>query len=210
MHFKKFLISILLIFSLTACGKKTVTTDESGFLPDEDFGSQVDSYTDTLQNAVVKFSQNYTLGQTFKVNYKTYNPDGVGQAEFKAESIKVVDSVADRTPSEGKKLVLVKIAVKGNAKNTGEPGNFNQIGQHPSPQFILVDPDQNLSYVETTYFSDAYTADNKLFELSKITLDHEIWVNTALVFEINQDLAPNLAFRFTNPDGQTEFYDLAD
>lgn len=208
MDIKKFLFLSVIIFSLFACGQDTANRDEAGFLQDDDFGSDIGSYTDSLSNIPINFSQSYDLGQTFKVDYKTYNPDGVGQAEFKAESVKVVDSVADRTANEGKKLVLVKIAVKGDSNNKGEPSNFNQIGDHPSPQFVIVDPDQNLSLVETTYYSDAYTADNDLFELSKITLDHEVWVNTALVFEIDSDLEPHLAFRFTNPDGINQFYDI--
>ena len=117
-------------------------------------------------------------------------------------------SVAGRTPNEGKKLVLAEISVKGNPKNQGNPSNFNQVGEHPSPQFVLVDPKASRNYVEETYYSDAYTVDKKLFELSKITLDHDQWVHTAIVFEVSQNLAPDLAFRFTNPEGKTEFYDI--
>jgi len=74
----------------------------------------------------------------------------------------------------------------------------------------MVDKNNKTSLVEDTYYSDAYTQFKDLFELSKITMDHNQWVNTALVFELEADKQADLAFMFTNLEGKTEFYDIAD
>ena len=41
-------------------------------------------------------------------------------------------------------------------------------------------------------------------------MDQEEWINTAIVFEIDSDKIADLAFRFTNSQAETEFYDIAD
>lgn len=203
-------LSLILIssFVLSACNKSTDFSDDTevGFSNEEEILEEVNVYSDSLANAKIDITQNYKLNQEFKVQYLTKNPAGQGSAQFKARSLKEVDSVDERTASEGNKLVLVEISVRGDTTNKGEPSTFNQIGDNPSPQFVLIDQKNNRSYVEETYYSDVYTKANDLFELSKITLDHDQWVNTALVFEIPQDLSPVLAFRFTNLEGQPEFY----
>lgn len=198
-------LSVLLFsaFTLSGCGKKSDVT----FSADSETGEVV-PYVDEKANEKINITQSYGLNQEFKVQYKTSNPDGQGTAQFKAQSIKEIDMAGKRTPEEGKKLVLVEIAIKGTSTNKGEPSNFNQIGDTPSPQFVIIDKNNNKSYVEETYYSDGYTADKNLFELTKITLDHEQLVNTAIVFQIDKNLEPNLAFRFTNLDGKTEFYDI--
>jgi len=203
-------LSLILIssFTLSACNKTADFSDDTevGFSNEEEILEDVSVYSDSLANAKIDITQTYKLNQEFKVQYLTKNPNGQGSAQFKARSIEEVDEVDERTASEGNKLVLVEISVRGDTTNKGEPSTFNQIGDNPSPQFVIIDPKKNQSYVEETYYSDAYTKANNLFELSKITLDHDQWVNTALVFEIPKDLSPSLAFRFTNLEGQTEFY----
>lgn len=199
----KSLIVLLASLFLFACSpKKEVTFSD-------DSTSDITPYVDTFASTTINLSKTLPLNQEFEVKYKTFSPDSVGIAHFKARSVKEVTSVADRTPQEGKKLILVEISVQGNIKNAGNPSTFNQVGDTPSPQFVIIDKDNNLSYVEETYYSDAYTAQKKLFELSKITLDHDKWVNTALVFQIDSSLTPDLAFRFINDQGNTEFYDIA-
>lgn len=203
--------SLLLIssFFLSACTNKEASfSDDSdpSFSNEEEVMEEVAVYSDSLANAKIDITQDYSLNQEFKVAFKTKNPDGQGSAQFKARSIKEVSSVDERNASEGNKLVLVEISIRGDTKNKGEPSTFNQIGDNPSPQFVLIDQKNNRSYVEETYFSDVYTKSEDLFELSKITLDHDQWVNTALVFEVPSDLSPSLAFRFTNLEGSTEFY----
>ncbi|MFA6603153.1 MAG: hypothetical protein WCT01_05125 [Candidatus Shapirobacteria bacterium] len=196
---------------LTACTSPvTLNTKNKNaqFSSDDEPLPTLAPYEDELANAPVNFTKSVKLNSEFKVDYKTSNPDGVGLAEFKAKSMKVIPDAGGSAPQKGKKLVLVEIGVKGKASNKGVPSTFNQIGDTPSPQFVLVDKSKNLSHVEETYYSDSYTVQKKLFELSKITLDHEQWVNTALVFEIDDTLEPNLAFRFTNSEGKTEFYDI--
>lgn len=196
---------LILLFSslfLFSCGpKKDITFSD-------DSADDITPYVDQFASTPITIAKEIPLNQEFEINYKTFSPDGLGLARFKARSIKEVASVADRTPAEGKKLVLVEISVQGNGQNKGNPSTFNQVGDTPSPQFVLIDQAKNISYVEETYYSDAYTSQKKLFELSKITLDHDKWVHTALVFEIDADLSPNLAFRFINQAGQTEFYDI--
>jgi len=208
------LLALLLSTSLlTACGSPKIV-DKAGnpqFSQDDAAPTVavVDSnFGDKQSSAPVTFTKTINLNSEFKVSYKTSNPPGVGEAEFKAKTMKVVKQVGEVTAEPGKQLVLVEIAIKGKASNKGLPSTFNQIGDYPSPQFVMVDRPKNKSFVETTYYSDSYTVSNKLFELSKITLDAEQWVNTAIVFEIDASLAPNLAFRFINQEGKVEFYDI--
>ncbi len=191
---------------MSACGKK----DQSGvsFTDDEELVEEFAPYTDQLADAKIQISQTFPLNQEFTVDYKSKDPDATGQASFKARSIKGIDTAGQKTPDEGKKLILVEISVMGDEGNQGNPSTFNQVGNNPSPQFVLIDQDKNKTLVETTYYSDGYTQSKDLFELSKITIDHQKWVNTAIVFQIDTDQQPNLAFRFINPAGDPEFYDI--
>ena len=200
------ILVLLGFFSLTfsACGLKKTAE----FSDDSDTNEIITTLKDKNAKDPIDVTQTYNFNQEFKVKYKTFSPEGEGNVEVKAKSIREIPLVGKRTPGDGKKLVLVEIAVKGNTQNQGEPSTFNQIGDHASPQFVLLDRGHKQSLVETTYFSDGYTEDKKLFELSKITLDHNQVVNTAIVFEIDKNLAPELAFRFTNSSGKTEFYVL--
>lgn len=193
---------------LSSCSTPLTTQKKATFSDDTEVAATVTPYVDKFATTPITISKTYKLNQEFKVAYKTSNPDGQGVAEFKARSVKEIANVDSRLPEEGKKLVLVEIGVKGKADNKGSPSTFNQVGDTPSPQFVLIDKSKNLSNVEETYYSDAYTVSKKLFELSKITLDHEQWVNTALVFQIDKNQSADLAFRFINPGGQTEFYDV--
>jgi hypothetical protein len=193
---------------LSACNTPLTTQKKATFSDDIEVTETVTPYIDKFATTPIVISKNYKLNQEFKVAYKTFNPYGQGVAEFKSRSVKEVANIDGRLPEDGKKLVLVEIGVKGKADNKGSPATFNQVGDTPSPQFVLIDKSKNLSTVEETYYSDAYTVSKKLFELSKITLDHEQWVNTALVFQIDKNQTPDLAFRFINPAGKTEFYDL--
>jgi len=202
------LFSSLFLFGCTS--KNTTKTNETKFSNDEEKVEELADYGDKLANEKIEIKETKTLNQDFPVIFKTFEPDGTGNAIFKAKSIKEITEVDGRTPEEGNKLVLVEIAVKGNAKNKGMPSTFNQIGDRPSPQFVLIDKANNKSFAETNYFSTSYTAAKKLFELDKITLDHEEWVNTALVFEIDKKIITDLAFRFTNSENKTEFYDIKD
>lgn len=193
---------------LSACNTPLTTPPKATFSNDSDVVETITPHLDKSATSPINITKTLNLNQDFKVTYKTFNPDGQGIAEFRAKSVKEIADSAGRLPEEGKKLVLVEIAVKGKTSNKGSPSTFNQIGDTPSPQFVLIDKSKNLSLVEETYYSDAYTNSKKLFELSKITLDHEQLVNTALVFQIDKNQSPDLAFRFTNPEGKTEFYDL--
>jgi len=199
-------LSAFLFSACTKSDESTQNSDELGFSNEEEITEDVFSYSDSLSNAEVKITQTYKLNQEFKVKFLTQDPKGEGYAEFKARSIKEVSSVDERAPTEGKKLVLVEISLRGNPQNKGQPSTFNQIGDNPSPQFVLYDKSKNQSFVEETYYSDAYTISKNLFELSKITLDQDSWVNTAIVFEVDKNLPLNLALRFTNLDGSAEFY----
>jgi len=204
---KKTFLIISLVFSfllLAGCGRK----QSAEFTNDEDMVSDISPYTDQLANAKIKTTKEIPLNQEFTLNYQTKNPTGQAQASFKAISMKTVDSAGLRTPDEGKKLVLVKLALVGLSTNQGSPSTFNQVGDNPSPQFVLIDKTKNQTFVEETYYSDGYTQDNNLFELSKITTDQSSWLNTAIVFQIDSNLEPNLAFRFINPEGDLEFYDI--
>lgn len=205
-YFKLCLVFCTALF-LSSCGKKDPGEDVT-FSNAENEIEEVAPYVDELANEKINISKTVPLNQEFEIKYKTYNPDGVGTAIFKAKSMKAVSEVAGRAPGENKKLVLVEISVRGSKDNKGEPSGFNQIGDRPSPQFVMIDTEKNKSEVEATYYSDAYTTEKKMFELSKITLDHDQWVHTALVFEIGKDITPNLAFRFTDPEGKLTFYDL--
>ncbi|MFA6518858.1 MAG: hypothetical protein WCV93_04410 [Candidatus Shapirobacteria bacterium] len=194
---------------LSACNSSVLPQKKITFSDDTAPEAETNTpYVDKFATTPIVISKTYKLNQEFKVAYKTFNPDGQGIAEFKGRSMKEVANVDSRLPEDGKKLVLVEIGVKGKADNKGSPSTFNQVGDTPSPQFVLIDKSKNLSNAEETYYSDAYTVSKKLFELSKITLDHEQWVNTALVFQIDKNQAPDLAFRFINPEGKTEFYDV--
>jgi hypothetical protein len=72
----------------------------------------------------------------------------------------------------------------------------------------MVDTAKNITYVEETPFSDAYTLSHKQFELSKLTLDGDQWVETSIVFELAENQKPDLAFRFINVDNKPEFYNI--
>jgi hypothetical protein len=194
---------------LSACGSGTASSNQVQFSNDDQTVTQVTPYTDEFANKPVKITQTEKLNQEFSVQYKYFTPDGVGTATFKATSIKQIDTAGGLSPDAGKKLILVEIAVRGNSKNQGMPSTFDQIGNTPSPQFVLVDRQNNKSYVEETDFSGAYTDDKNLFALSKITMDSENWVNTAIIFEVDQNLTPDLALRFINPTGDTEFYAIS-
>jgi len=202
------LFSSLFLFGCSA--KNNIKNNEAKFSNDEEKIEEVADYGDKLANEKIEIKETKTLNQDFPVIFKTFEPDGTGNAIFKAKSIKEITEVDGQPPEEGNKLVLVEIAVKGNSKNKGMPSTFNQIGEHPSPQFVLIDKDNNKSFTETNYFSTSYTASKKLFELDKITLDSEDWINTALVFEIDKKITTDLAFRFTNSENKTEFYDIKD
>jgi hypothetical protein len=202
------LFSSLFLFACTA--KDTSKTNEAKFSTDEENIEEIIDYNDKLANEKIEITETKNLNQDFPLTFKTFNPDGTGNAIFKAKSIKEIAEVDGRTAEDGNKLILVEIAVRGNRNNKGIPSTFNQIGEYPSPQFVLIDKENNKSYTETNYFSTSYTATKKLFELDKITLDHEEWVNTALVFEIDKKIITDLAFRFTNSENKTEFYDIKD
>ncbi|HOZ81000.1 MAG TPA: hypothetical protein PK370_02145 [Candidatus Woesebacteria bacterium] len=202
---------ILSVFLLSGCGSKKNTASFSNpeFEKEEPI-ENVETYSDKYATSKIDISQTKKLKEEFKVKYKTVDPAGEGLAEFKAVSFKPITSAGNVGPDSGKKLYLLELSIKGNSKNKGQPATFNQIGDTPSPQFVVVDKSKNISYVEETYFSDAYTQSKKLFELSKITLDGDQWVTTAVVFSIPQDLNPDLAFRFINMDNKAEFYDISE
>ncbi|MFA5827956.1 MAG: hypothetical protein WC841_01150 [Candidatus Shapirobacteria bacterium] len=206
-YLKSICLLLCATFIFSACGKKDSTKDVI-FSDAENEIETISPYVDKLASVQIDLSKTIPLNQEFEVIYKTANPDGIGKATFKAKSMKEIPKAGLNTPEEGKKLVLVEISIRGNKDNKGEPSGFNQIGDKPSPQFVMINKDKNISEVETTYFSDSYTVEKKLFELSKITLDHDQWVHTALVFQLDKDSTPDLAFRFTNPEGKTAFYDL--
>lgn len=200
------LTTVLVCFLvLGACGVKK---EEVSF--EDDTQDVFVEIVDEQKHDEMSMTKELKLDEEFSVEYKTYEPEGIGKAKFKAKSVKVVDDIDGVKATEGKKLVLVEIAVVGDAKNKGRPSTFNQIGDFPSPQFVMVDKTSKTSLVEDTYYSDTYTESKKLFELSKITMDHGQWVNTALVFELSNDKEVDLAFMFTNLEGKTEFYDITD
>jgi len=202
---------IIAVFLFSACGK-TKKASEIGFSEDKDTNTdstdQVTPYLDKFATEKINLTQTQNINQQFKVAYKTFNPDGVGYAEFKARSAKLIDLAGTNPADNGKKLFLVEISVRGSKDNRGMPSTFNQIGDTPSPQFVIIDKANSRTYVEETFFSDSYTVAKKLFELSKLTLDMEQWVDTAIVFQIDKNLEPDLAFRFLNKDGKLEFYDI--
>jgi len=210
MNRKHILITILLFssFLLTACGgqKSTSKNSESNQENNSTPVNDTEEYTDKLANTNIDISLTKKLNEEFPVDYKTYNPSGTGTAYFKAKSFKKIDSAGLNSADEGKKLYLLEIEVRGNKSNKGMPSTFNQVGDTPSPQFILIDKTNNKSFVEETYFSDSYTQAKNLFELSKITLDGEQTVNTAIVFQVDKNLEPELTFRFINPTGKIIFY----
>jgi hypothetical protein len=213
---KKILLSFLIVFVssffLYSCKNQKIDqvqndNQEDNPVVEEDF-SEFNTYTDKLAKVDINITQTKKFNEEFKVNYKTYEPEGVGEADFKAKSIKKLASIDDRVAQEGYKLVLAEISIKGNSQNVGRPFTFNQIGDYPSPQFVLIDAKNNLSQIETTYFSDIYTSKNNMYELSKISMDSPDWVHTAVIFEVKQDFPEQLALRFTNPKGETEFYEI--
>lgn len=206
---KYFRLGLILLssFLLSAC-KSSSSTKDVEFSHDEELVEEITPYVDELANHPTSISKQINLNQEFSVDFQTKNPDGLGKAYFKAKSIKTISAAGQKTPNENQKLILVEISVKGDPQNRGTPSTFNQVGSRPSPQFVLIDPDKNQTWVEETYYSDGYTQANNLFELSKITLDQSQWVHTAIVFQIDQNQQPNLAFRFINPQGQVEFYDI--
>jgi len=204
---------ILTSFFLSACNTPISNTKKVVDFSDDTADVQQPTPTplaDPLSVAKIDLTQTMKLNQEFKVKYKTVDPAGEGYATFKATSFKPLESIDGLKPDNGKKLYLLNISVKGETKNKGQPSTFNQVGNTPSPQFVIIDKSKNLSFVEETYFSDSYTASKNLFELSKITLDGDQTVNTAIVFQIDANLTPNLAFRFTNIEGKTEFYDISE
>lgn len=211
---QKIILSLGIIFAstflLSGCGKTTLGggSKNVSFSNDDQTVDQVTAYIDKFANEKVEFKQTYNLNQEFTAKYKTFDPNGEGTATVKAKSMKEVANAGLKTPDEGKKLILIEIAIRGKSTNKGAPSTFNQVGDTPSPQFVLVDKAKNKTDTETTYYSDGYTEANKLFELSKITMDHEEWVNTAIVFQIDKNVTPDLAFRFINLDGKAEFYDI--
>jgi len=207
MNHSKSALSIILLSSvilLSACGP----AKPASFSDDTTGGNNLIPLVDKDASAKINITKTLKLNEAFPVSYKTTDPNGVGSIQAKARSLKEIPMAGKSGPNSGKKLILVEISVMGNPKNKGNPSTFNQIGSTPSPQFVMVNRSKNTSEVETTYFSDSYTAEKKLFELSKITLDQDKWVDTALVFETDLDYNPDLAFRFTNPQGQTEFYGI--
>ena len=205
---QKIILSLGIIFAstflLSGCGKTTLGggSKNVSFSNDDQTVDQVTAYIDKFANEKVEFKQTYNLNQEFTAKYKTFDPNGEGTATVKAKSMKEVANAGLKTPDEGKKLILIEIAIRGKSTNKGAPSTFNQVGDTPSPQFVLVDKAKNKTDTETTYYSDGYTEANKLFELSKITMDHEEWVNTAIVFQIDKNVTPDLAFRFINLDGK--------
>lgn len=203
------LLLAIIAFSLSACGPITSVKKNVQFSSDDATVDQVTPYVDEFANKPVKITQTKKLNEEFSVSYKTFNPDGLGTATFKAKSIKDISSAGGLNPADGKKLILVEIAIRGNKNNKGMPSTFNQVGDQPSPQFVLVDRANNKSFVEETDYSGAYTDDKKLFALSKITIDAEQWVNTAIVFQIDKNLTPDLTLRFINPTSDTEFYAIS-
>lgn len=200
---KYYIVTFLFIsaFLLSSCGPAKPVT-----FSDDNQPNTLVPLVDKDASAKINITKTVKLNEEFKVDYKTTSPDGTGNVQAKAISIKEIPMAGKNTPTDGKKLILVEMAVMGNIKNKGSPSTFNQIGSTPSPQFVMIDRNKNASVVETTYYSDSYTNDKKLFELSKITIDQDKWVTTALVFEVDKDYNPDLAFRFTNSKGQTEFY----
>ena len=211
---QKILISLGIVFVsaffLSGCGKTSLNGGSKNvtFSNDDQTVDEVTLYVDKFANEKVEFKQSYNLNQEFTVKYKTFDPNSEGTATVKAKSMKEIASAGLKTPEDGKKLILVEIAIRGKSTNKGNPATFNQVGDTPSPQFVLVDKAKNKTDTETTYYSDGFTEANKLFELTKITMDHEQWVNTAIVFQVDQNVNPDLAFRFINLDSKTEFYDI--
>jgi hypothetical protein len=211
---KHFTLLLLAALFLSSCGAKPGSPGGKvvDFSNDSDTKSTdvITPIVNSLPQSPVSYSQTWKLNQEFKIRYKTFDPDGIGNAAFKAVSFKEISAIEELKPDQGKKLYLLELAVQGNSTNKGDPSAFNQIGTHPSPQFVLVDKAKNFAHVEETSFSDAYTLSKKLFELSKLTLDGGQTVTTAIVFQIDANLKPDLAFRFVNGDNKVEFYDITE
>lgn len=212
-NFKLLPLALVVVFAatLSACGSSLITTNKPAeFSNDDQTAEDVTPYVDSLSQVAVKITDNKTLNQEFTVQYKTTNPDGTGKATFKAKSFKEIDKAGDLTAGEGKKLYALELSVKGYKENKGSPSTFNQIGDNPSPQFVLINKAANQTYVEQTDFSEGYTASKDYFPLDKLTMDGDQTVTTAIVFEVDQSQTPDLAFRFVNPQGDIEFYDLSE
>jgi len=209
---KLFQSAILIVSTiiLSACGSGTPSSNKVEFSNDDQTVEKITPYIDQLADKQIIISETKTLNQEFTVQYKTYNPDGIGKATFKAKSFKAIDKVGNLTPDEGKKLYVLELAVKGYQTNKGSPSTFNQTGDNPSPQFVLIDKQNNKSFVEATEYSEAYNITKNYFALDKLTLDGDQTVNTAIVFQIDKNLSPDLAFRFINSKGEIEFYDLSE
>lgn len=197
----KFLFGFLLVAFLSACGAKK---SKVAFI--DDTKEAFPTLVDTAANQKITITKTLKFNQEFNINYKTTDPEGTGNATFKAKSLKEIPTSNGRLPEVGKKLFLLEFNYRGNSKNKGQPSVLNQIGENPAPQFVIINSAKNTSVVEDTPYSDDYAASKKLFELYKLTLDNEKLVDTALVFQIEKDQYPDLAFRFTNSEGKVEFY----
>ncbi len=196
-------------FILSGCGSPLTSNKTAEFSNDDQSVDQITPYIDSLSDADIKITETKNIGQEFTIQYKTYNPDGVGKATFQAKSFNEISQAGDLTPQEGKKLYALELSVKGYKENKGSPSTFNQIGDTPSPQFVIVDKNSRKTFVEETDYSESYIAVKKFYALDKLTLDGEQTVTTAIVFEIDKNLTPDLAFRFVNSQSNTEFYDIA-
>lgn len=204
MQHKLFFPVIISILFLSSCGistskKKTLQFSNDDTLP---FPTLVD--TSAKEN--INVTKEIKMNQTSIVTYKTSSPDGFGTIEYNPKKLTEIAKAGELTPADGQKLLLLDFTYKGSAKNKGQPSIINQIGDTPAPQFVLLDRKNNTSIVETTEYSDANASAKKLFELYKLTLDNDKPVSTALVFQVEKSLNPELAIRFTNPEGKTEFY----
>jgi hypothetical protein len=196
--------------TLSACGSSIISSQKTAqFSNDDQTVDQVTPYVDQLANQPVKITETKSLNQEFTIQYKTFNPDGTGKATFKAKSFKEISKAGDLAPENGKKLYALELSAKGYQTNKGSPSTFNQTGDIPSPQFVLVDRTNNKSYVEETDYSTAYNETKNYYSLDKLTMDGEQTVTTAIVFQIDKNLTPDLAFRFVNTNGDTEFYAIS-
>ena len=108
---------------LGACGAKK---EDVSF--EDDTQEVFIEMVDEQKHEEMSMTKEIKLDEEFSIEYKTYEPEGVGKAKFKAKSIKEIEDIDGVKASEGKKLVLVEIAVVGDSKNTGRPSTFNQIG----------------------------------------------------------------------------------
>ena len=161
-------LSLLILTSLilVGCGSKTTGLLDNSkkvvdFSSDDTTVAQVTPIVMTLPQSDIQYTFTKKINEEFKIEYKTSKPDGVGQAQFKVKTFAPIQVAGDQKPAEGKRLYLAEIAVRGYASNKGQPALFNQLGEYPSPQFVIAQVDKRTSIPETTYFSDAYTLDKK-------------------------------------------------